>query len=102
MTVKPLGKYFTDMSKVILVDDVREKAAASEVCNLLVVPPWHEDPDDQMLTVLTELLMIENFSVSSLCGCRRAPESHYVNPLSFYLTVSLFHCVSYHSGSISL
>lgn len=39
-TVKPLGRYFKDLGKVILVDDSPHKSLPSEKANMLVVPEW--------------------------------------------------------------
>lgn len=61
MTVKPLGARFTCVPRVILVDDVPEKAAPGEEANLVAVPPWHGAEQCQVLTTLVDRLLAAKF-----------------------------------------
>lgn len=52
-TVKPLyEKGFRDLRRVLLVDDEREKAHRGEESNLVVIPSWCENDDDNVLKIL--------------------------------------------------
>lgn len=61
-TVKPLGKYFEDLTQVVLVDDSPHKSLPEEASNMLVMPVW-AGPDsihgqeDAALSALVEGLL---------------------------------------------
>jgi len=60
-TVKPLGRYFTDLSRIILVDDSPHKSLPDEVANMLVVPAWSGPEigwsDDGVIQTVVESLL---------------------------------------------
>lgn len=61
-TVKPLGSYFEDLSRVILVDDSPHKSMPGEKSNMLIIPTW-EGPsptagkDCHVLKTLVDMLL---------------------------------------------
>ena len=61
-TVKPLGKYFEDLTQIVLVDDSPHKSLPEEASNMLVMPVWAgpETPhglEDAALPALVEGLL---------------------------------------------
>ncbi|GLI59676.1 hypothetical protein VaNZ11_001616 [Volvox africanus] len=59
-TSKPLGRYFSRLDRVVLVDDDSYKSIAGEEANMLIVPCWQEDDMDcPVLRVLCELLVAQ-------------------------------------------
>mmetsp|Transcript_3774 Transcript_3774/g.6633 ORF Transcript_3774/g.6633 Transcript_3774/m.6633 type:complete len:280 (+) Transcript_3774:197-1036(+) len=53
--VKPLAaRGFEDLTRVILIDDSPQKAVFTEKRNMLVVPTWKREPDDQVFKILQE------------------------------------------------
>lgn len=57
-TVKPLHRYFTELSKVILVDDDEPKSLPDEKTNLVLIPCWEDERcDDTILTTLCDALL---------------------------------------------
>jgi len=62
MTVKPLEARFTSLARVILVDDVPEKAAKGEEANLIAVPPWHGNEKCAVLSILVDRLLAADFT----------------------------------------
>lgn len=78
-TVKPLGKWFRKMHRVVLLDDDRFKAVPGEEDNMIVVPCWeNEDPEDRLLTHLVDALAKELTQLSTdadVRKCTKAVES---------------------------
>ncbi|GIL68459.1 hypothetical protein Vafri_21736 [Volvox africanus] len=59
-TSKPLGRYFSRLDRVVLVDDDSYKSIAGEEANMLIVPCWQEDDMDcPVLRLLCELLVAQ-------------------------------------------
>ncbi|EFJ49251.1 hypothetical protein VOLCADRAFT_104348 [Volvox carteri f. nagariensis] len=57
-TLKPLGRYFSRLDRVVLVDDDSYKSMAGEESNMLIVPCWsEEDVDCQVIRLLCEALI---------------------------------------------
>ncbi|GLC33747.1 hypothetical protein PLESTB_000111500 [Pleodorina starrii] len=57
-TLKPLGRYFSRLDRVLLVDDDAYKSIAGEEANMLLVPCWQEhDVGCCVLRSLSELLL---------------------------------------------
>eukprot|EP00301_Raphidiophrys_heterophryoidea_P027374 c9628_g1_i1.p1 GENE.c9628_g1_i1~~c9628_g1_i1.p1 ORF type:complete len:506 (+),score=100.64 c9628_g1_i1:40-1557(+) len=57
-TVKPLSRFFSDLSRVVLVDDT-DKASQGEEPNLIAVPSWSGNyrAQDQVLEVLVNEIL---------------------------------------------
>lgn len=61
-TIKPLSRYFADLTQLVLVDDSPHKALPKESANMLLMPVW-EGPktrrgqNDRAITVLVEGLL---------------------------------------------
>ncbi|UPR00841.1 FCP1 homology domain-containing protein [Chloropicon primus] len=53
-TVKPLGKYVSDINKCILFDDDEHKVLEGEKFHHVLVPAWDGDEEDDMLECLVE------------------------------------------------
>ncbi|GIL89115.1 hypothetical protein Vretimale_16148 [Volvox reticuliferus] len=59
-TTKPLGRYFSRLDRVVLVDDDSYKSIEGEEANMLVVPCWQEDDMDcPVLRLLCDLLVAQ-------------------------------------------
>ncbi|GAB4814301.1 hypothetical protein N2152v2_001347 [Parachlorella kessleri] len=61
-TVKPLQRYFADLSRVLLVDDSPHKSLPAEAANMLVMPRWlgpatSEGKADSVLPALVDALL---------------------------------------------
>ncbi|BDA48138.1 probable bifunctional polynucleotide phosphatase/kinase at N-terminal half [Coccomyxa sp. Obi] len=70
-TVKPLNKWFKDLSRVFLVDDDAYKAVPSEENNMIVVPCWESNEDDTVLAALTDALLDIMGTLSADADVRR-------------------------------
>jgi len=62
-TVKPLAKYFEDLTKVVLIDDSSHKSIPGEEKQMVVIPSWDDDqskPKDTALQTLVDCLLSSN------------------------------------------
>jgi non-canonical poly(A) RNA polymerase PAPD5/7 len=62
-TVKPLAKYFEDLTKVALIDDSSHKSIPGEEKQMVVIPSWDDDqskPNDTALQTLVDCLLSDS------------------------------------------